>query len=79
MAQVTDPTHQWQRQTPGPLATWSENEENLIRLGAYRKGASQTVDEAVAKHPLIKDFLIQSVQEPTPGAEMIQRLPTAVS
>ena len=79
MAQVTDPTHQLAAsKLRDLLATWSENEE-LIRLGAYRKGASQTVDEAVAKHPLIKDFLIQSVQEPTPGAEMIQRLVTAVS
>ena len=47
------------------LATWSENEE-LVRLGAYRKGSSAEVDEAIDKKPLLDTLLRQKVDEPTP-------------
>jgi flagellum-specific ATP synthase len=40
------------------MATWEENEE-LIRLGAYRKGSSPQVDEAIAILPKIREFLRQ--------------------
>jgi flagellum-specific ATP synthase len=79
MAQVTDPEHQaTASKVRDLLATWSENEE-LIRLGAYRKGSSKPVDEAISRHPMIKDFLIQDVKDPTEPNEMLQRLTSAVS
>ena len=40
------------------LATWAENEE-LIRLGAYRKGTSAAVDEAIERMPHVDAFLRQ--------------------
>lgn len=40
------------------LATWAENEE-LIRLGAYRKGTSPQVDEAIDRMPHVDAFLRQ--------------------
>ncbi|MEZ4239377.1 MAG: FliI/YscN family ATPase [Myxococcota bacterium] len=40
------------------LATWAENEE-LIRLGAYRKGTSPQVDEAIERMPHVDAFLRQ--------------------
>lgn len=40
------------------LATWDENEE-LIRLGAYRKGSSPPVDEAIERMPFLLQFLRQ--------------------
>ncbi|MEQ1564129.1 MAG: FliI/YscN family ATPase [Myxococcota bacterium] len=40
------------------LATWAENEE-LIRLGAYRKGSSAAVDDAIERMPLLNAFLRQ--------------------
>lgn len=51
------------------LATWAENEE-LVRLGAYRAGASAEVDGAIAKIEPIRAWLRQRVDEPTtlPGA-----------
>jgi flagellum-specific ATP synthase len=46
------------------LATWAENEE-LVRLGAYRKGTSAAVDEAIARYPQIVEVLRQRVEEPS--------------
>lgn len=40
------------------MATYSDMEE-LIRLGAYRKGSDPTVDEAVARHDALEGFLNQ--------------------
>jgi flagellum-specific ATP synthase len=41
------------------LATWSENEE-LVRLGAYRKGANAEVDDAIRRQPLMDAWMRQS-------------------
>jgi flagellum-specific ATP synthase len=46
------------------VATWRENEE-LIRLGAYRRGSDPKVDLAVAAEPRIAAFLQQGVDEST--------------
>ena len=46
------------------LAVWEENEE-LIRLGAYRKGTSPEVDRAIALQPRFHAFLRQRVDEET--------------
>lgn len=55
------------------LATWSENEE-LIRLGAYRKGSSPEVDEAIEKHPALEAFLKQDVTETSGFIETLERM-----
>jgi flagellum-specific ATP synthase len=44
------------------MATWSENEE-LIRLGAYRAGSNAGVDAAIARIDGIRSFLSQKVGE----------------
>jgi flagellar biosynthesis/type III secretory pathway ATPase len=44
------------------MSTYSDMEE-LIRLGAYRKGSNPEVDEAIAYHPLLEDFLKQQKDE----------------
>jgi flagellum-specific ATP synthase len=44
------------------MATWAENEE-LIRLGAYRAGSSQAVDAAIARIDAIRAFLSQGVAD----------------
>lgn len=60
------------------LATWRENEE-LIRLGAYRKGSSAEVDEAIAKHDKLMGFLKQKVTDATPLDETLLQLAKSVS
>jgi len=44
------------------LAVWLDNEE-LVRLGAYRKGASPAVDEALERYPLVSAWSQQGSHE----------------
>jgi flagellum-specific ATP synthase len=46
------------------MATYADMEE-LIRLGAYRPGSSPDVDEAIALHDLLEDFLRQMKDDST--------------
>lgn len=59
------------------LATWRENEE-LIRLGAYRKGTSTAVDEAVARHDALREFVMQGVDEAVSFDDAVAALRAAV-
>jgi flagellum-specific ATP synthase len=66
MPAVTTPRHQEiARRFRALMATWAENEE-LIRLGAYRAGASPSVDAAIARIDAIRALLGQKVEEMTP-------------
>lgn len=55
------------------LATYADMEE-LIRLGAYRQGASAEVDEAIRLNPALEAFLKQSKDEATSLPESYARL-----
>ena len=55
------------------LAIWADNEE-LVRLGAYRKGSSAEVDEAIDKRPLLTTLLQQKVTEPTPLKDTVNAM-----
>jgi flagellum-specific ATP synthase len=55
------------------MATYEENEE-LIRLGAYRRGSSAQVDEAIERLPRIKEFLKQDANKGVPFKEMLDQL-----
>jgi len=71
MRAVTEPEHQdAAAKIRDLLATWNENEE-LVRLGAYKKGSSPKVDEAIAKQPLVELLLRQGVDDPTPMAHTV--------
>ena len=48
--------------------------EDLIHIGAYVKGSSQKIDEAVQKIDAINDFLCQGVFEVQTFEETIARL-----
>ena len=55
------------------LSTYADMEE-LIRLGAYRAGSSQEVDQAVALMPDLEAFLGQSKEEATSISDGYARL-----
>jgi flagellum-specific ATP synthase len=55
------------------LSTYADMEE-LIRLGAYRAGSSQEVDEAVALMPQLEAFLGQGKEEATSISDGYARL-----
>lgn len=44
------------------MAVYAEAED-LINVGAYRQGSNPAIDEAIAKHSPIENFLLQSVDE----------------
>ena len=39
------------------------NSEDLINIGAYVKGSSEEIDDAIAKHSAINEFLVQDVDD----------------
>jgi flagellum-specific ATP synthase len=55
------------------MATYADMEE-LIRLGAYRKGSSPEVDEAIGLHPALEGFLGQGKDESTSLPDGYRRL-----
>lgn len=59
------------------LATFADMEE-LIRLGAYRKGSDPLVDEAIALNGALEEFLSQAKDEATTIDEGYRRLAAIV-
>ncbi len=55
------------------LATWEENEE-LVRLGAYTKGNNPEVDAALELYPHLESFLMQGSDEVSPLGASLDRL-----
>jgi flagellum-specific ATP synthase len=48
--------------------------EDLINVGAYASGSNPAIDDAIAKHQVIEDFLTQDVEEPSTMIETLKRL-----
>jgi flagellum-specific ATP synthase len=55
------------------MAVYEENED-MITIGAYVKGSSPGVDEAIAKRESVEEFLMQGIEEKAPIAETVKRL-----
>jgi flagellum-specific ATP synthase len=55
------------------MATYADMEE-LIRLGAYRAGSSEEVDEAIRLHQPLEEFLAQSKEDASNLEQGYQRL-----
>ena len=53
--------------------------EDLIRLGAYRKGSDPKVDRAIALNPELEAFLSQQREERTTIGEGYKRLEAIVA
>ncbi len=61
------------RSLRGLVATWRENEE-LIRLGAYRRGTDESVDRAIMLRSDIDSFLRQDVDDVTTFEDTVASL-----
>ncbi|WP_066193883.1 flagellar protein export ATPase FliI [Gracilibacillus timonensis] len=55
------------------LATFEDNEE-LIQIGAYKKGSNRLVDQAIQLQPAIMDFLKQEVEETAEPDQVLQQM-----
>ena len=66
MTAVTIPSHQEHaRRFRRWYSTYRQNYD-IINLGAYKRGSDPHVDEAVAMHPRLMEFLRQDMHEPVP-------------
>ncbi len=74
MPHLTSEEHQQRAATVrNLLAVWRDNEE-LVRLGAYRMGTSPEVDRALRMNTAISAFLRQRPTEGTPFAQTLAHL-----
>ncbi|MDT8859026.1 flagellar protein export ATPase FliI [Alkalihalobacillus sp. MEB130] len=70
---VNEPHKQAADQVRSYLSTYTENED-LINIGAYKRGASKEIDEAILMYPKVINFLKQSTTEETTIDQSIERL-----
>jgi len=55
------------------MAVYAEAED-LINVGAYHSGSNPAIDEAIAKHSPIEEFLIQDLQERSSLADTLSKM-----
>jgi len=55
------------------LAIYADNED-IINIGAYRKGSSPDIDHAIEMKPLIDQYLQQAVEDGAKLEETIERI-----
>ena len=55
------------------LATYNEAED-LINIGAYKKGSNKEIDYAIEKHEAVNSFLLQGVDDKYEFSQEIQLL-----
>ncbi|MEC1319453.1 flagellar protein export ATPase FliI [Bacillus paralicheniformis] len=58
----------------GEMLSTYQNSEDLINIGAYKKGSSREIDEAIQFHPKLISFLKQEVDEAASLEESISLL-----
>jgi flagellum-specific ATP synthase len=64
---------EWAARAREHLALYRKNED-LVSIGAYQKGASSALDQAVALQEPLRKFLRQGVHELTPREDSFQQL-----
>lgn len=55
------------------MATYADAED-LINIGAYKAGSNEEIDEAIARHKAINEFLVQATDEKISFEETIDKL-----
>ncbi|WP_163101506.1 flagellar protein export ATPase FliI [Peribacillus alkalitolerans] len=74
MNNIVDPEHRGRAEKlRESMAKYLENED-LINIGAYKKGSSKEIDDAIKKYPEILSFLKQSTTEKVSKEESIAKL-----
>ncbi len=74
MPNVTDPNHLQQAKALRQLLAAYAHAEDLIRIGAYQKGADPVLDKAIEVLPALNRFLQQRPEEMPQFADSLQRL-----
>ena len=55
------------------MATYQEAED-LINIGAYKSGSNPEIDEAIFRHKMIDEFLLQDTEEKTTFEETVSMM-----
>lgn len=78
MNQIASPPHRDAAQTfRSWLATYLDAED-LINIGAYKKGTNPAIDTAIDQYPRLLTFLKQSIEEDAPIEQTLERLDAIV-
>jgi len=74
MTDIADPSHiRAARTLRRHLATYEENRD-LILMGAYRSGADPAIDQAMAYHPAVMEFIKQDSDTPVSLTDAVVEL-----
>lgn len=74
MNQIVSPEHRYAAEKLRNILSTYINAEDLINIGAYKKGSSKEIDEAIRIHPEIIRFLKQDVDEIVSLQESVDQL-----
>lgn len=74
MGDITHSTHQESAENLRYLLSTYYDSEDLINIGAYKKGSSSHIDEAIDAYPDILTFLQQRTDEKYTYEEIIKAL-----
>jgi len=55
-----------------------QQNQDLISIGAYRRGSDPAIDEAIDKQPQLANFLMQSMAESYSVEQSLEGLKTAL-
>lgn len=76
MKDITTPTHRAAAQTIRQLLSAYAEHEDLLSIGAYRRGSNKSVDAAVEMRDAIEALLQQPIDESLPFEHTVDRLVT---
>jgi flagellum-specific ATP synthase len=79
MSDVTDREHRSQANAIRRSMAVYANSEDLINIGAYVKGSSKDIDDAIVKHDAIESFLMQATDEKFTLDQAVQTMGTIVN
>ncbi len=74
MTEITDAAHMQAARRFKQLYSTYRRHRDLISVGAYQKGADPRIDEAVAYHPRLVEFLQQNLRESVPLVDSLDDL-----
>jgi len=78
MTEISDKPQQQAVRRFRQLYSAYEANRDLINVGAYTKGSDAQIDEAIAIHPRLQQFLRQGMDEPVVLAESLRTLTEAI-
>jgi len=74
MTEIADPDHRQAAQSARELLAAYREHEDLISIGAYRRGSNRTVDLAIDLQGPINEFLRQAMDQPSGVAQAREKL-----